>query len=58
MRNVGAGLGITAGAALGIVVGPMLFTNGWWVPLVGAAVGLLVGVAIDARTGSDVSSRR
>jgi hypothetical protein len=53
VRNVGTGLGITAGAALGIVVGPLLFTDWWWAPLLGAGVGLLVGAAVDARSGSD-----
>lgn len=47
------GLGLVFGAALGMIFGMMLFSELWVGPLIGTALGLIVGAIIDVNhTGS------
>jgi uncharacterized membrane protein len=43
------GTGLAIGAAIGMILGLMLFENLAWGCVVGAAVGLVIGGAIDAQ---------
>jgi membrane associated rhomboid family serine protease len=47
MRGNWTGVGITAGAPIGLIFG-LLITGGWWGPIAGAAVGLVIGAILDA----------
>jgi uncharacterized membrane protein len=53
MRGARTKVGIVFGAALGILFGQMLFDD-WWVgPMIGVAVGLIMGAIADlVRPGS------
>lgn len=47
MRGAPTGVSIVFGAALGILFGQMLFDD-WWVgPMIGVAVGLIMGAIAD-----------
>lgn len=49
MRGYRAGLGMTIGAALGLLVSLLVF-NSWWAPIAGVSIGLLVGAIIDLQS--------
>lgn len=36
------------GAALGLLMGLLVFDGEWWAPIAGAAIGLIVGAVIEA----------
>lgn len=48
MRGAWTGVGLSVGAALGLLFG-MLISPFWWGPLAGASLGLIVGAIIDAQ---------
>ena len=57
MKGMLTGLGVTFGAACGLLLGQLLLGD-WWVgPLIGAVVGLLVGAVADLHTGSESTPR-
>lgn len=64
VKGAWTGTGIALGAALGILVGLLLFDDWWLGPVIGAVVGLLVGAIADAQTvgekgeGEAVTPRR
>jgi len=43
-----AGAGLAIGAGVGMVLGPLLVENLAWGCVIGSALGLLIGAAIDA----------
>jgi uncharacterized membrane protein len=49
MRGYRAGLGMTVGAALGLLFGLLIF-NSWWAPVAGVSIGLLIGAVIDLQS--------
>ncbi len=57
MKGMLTGLGVTFGAACGLVLGQLLLSDWWMGPLLGAVVGLLVGAVADLHAGSE-STRR
>jgi uncharacterized membrane protein len=42
-----AGGGMSLGAAFGILFGMLLFDNPWYGPIIGAALGLMIGAAFE-----------
>lgn len=51
MKGAWTGTGIALGAALGIIGGLLLLENWFFGPVIGAAVGLLIGAIVDAQSG-------
>lgn len=49
MKGARTGLGISSGAAFGIILGLLLFEDWWWGSIVGTLVGLIVGAIADAQ---------
>lgn len=49
VKGAWTGTGIAFGAALGILVGLLLFDDWWLGPVIGAVVGLLIGAIADAQ---------
>lgn len=47
MKGARTGVGLVFGAALGLVFGLMLFDNWWMGPMIGVALGLIVGAVAD-----------
>ncbi len=48
MRGLWTGAGVVTGAAIGLLVGQLVFDGEWWAPAVGAGIGLILGAAIEA----------
>lgn len=53
MKGTRTGLGIVFGAALGLLFGQMLFENWWLGPMIGVAVGLIIGAVADLQQRPD-----
>lgn len=49
MRFQWTGIGVVFGAALGLLFGLLIFEGAWWSPVVGAALGIVVGAVVDGR---------
>jgi hypothetical protein len=47
MEGFRAGVGMSIGAGLGLVLGLLFFSNWWLGPVIGVALGLLVGAFMD-----------
>lgn len=47
MKGARTGVGLVFGAALGLVFGLMLIDNWWMGPMIGVALGLIVGAVAD-----------
>ncbi|HEX6946291.1 MAG TPA: hypothetical protein VF246_02970 [Acidimicrobiia bacterium] len=50
MRFQWTGIGVVLGAALGLLLGMLVFDGTWWAPVIGAAIGVLVGAIADGRS--------
>ncbi|HLV91262.1 MAG: hypothetical protein J5I28_02235 [Acidimicrobiales bacterium] len=50
MRFQWTGVGVVFGAALGFLLGQLVFEGAWWALVIGAAVGVVVGAVADGRT--------
>lgn len=48
MKGLWTGAGLVTGAALGLLMGQLMFDGAWWAPVVGTGVGLIVGAIVDA----------
>lgn len=49
MKFQWTGIGLVFGAAVGLLLGMLVFEANWWAPMVGVTVGLLVGAIVDAQ---------
>jgi uncharacterized membrane protein len=47
MKGARTGVGLVFGAALGLILGQMLFDNWWLGPMIGVAAGLIIGAVVD-----------
>jgi hypothetical protein len=47
MKGARTGVGLVFGAALGLILGQMLFDNWWLGPMIGVAAGLTIGAVVD-----------
>lgn len=53
MKGTRTGLGIVFGAALGLLFGQILFESWWLGPMIGVAVGLIIGAVADLQQRPD-----